>query len=244
MNRRDVIARAEELGYSKFREAKHGTLYRHRYTAQIVSVPHTPGDVRSLKNTLAEVESKAGVASHDETAVSVAAQIIRSSEEPISAGEIVERVASETGATSGGIAAALSALARRDDNAVVRVKRGWYVWDEELAALPKIALESALEYLNGKHPQTAWNDGRTRCDMLAYGRDVARIRPDEREEEADDEETSEEEAVRTSEPAKVASLTGLFELVATEPGVDGVAVIRYEDGTLWVARRLLGGDEL
>lgn len=246
MERRDVIERAKELGYYRLRKAKHSDLYRHKATAKIVGVPHTPSDNRSMKNTVADLERGAvtngrghlGFAETAQSAHEAAVAILAKSRVPMTASEICDAATRAIGATVGATQQALINAARNNRDGIVRLKRGWYVVDPELAALPSQERRTAMDYIVKNGPRQAYRQTGIRSQALTMARQIAQEEKGALEwvEKAIEDGTARIQPQATTAPR-------LYELVAAESGKRGIVVLRDDEGSLWVARRLATATE-
>lgn len=251
MDKRQIEKKALELGYVRERQAKHGELWRHGVTGETVEIPGTPGDHRSLKNTLADLERGAVTdgrghlrfgadVTPEQTLPAACAAVLQKAPGPLKSSEIVAAVAeARPGVNPQSVSAALS-LAVRDYEPVLRLRRGWYVCDPDLAALPPTARESAIGMI-AEDPRRAYREGLIRQRALRFARSlVEEDEPCPQYETGapeDAEDPTHEEPQPEPRPSGAVAASALFELVAEEPG-GAVAVLRGEDGRLWVARAL------
>ena len=251
MDKRQIEKRAEELGYARERKAKHGELWRHGVTGKAVEIPGTPSDHRSLRNTLADLERGAVTDGHgylrfsagvtpEQTLSAACATVLQQAPGPLKTSEIVAAVTkARPGVNQQSVSAALS-LTVRDYEPVLRLRRGWYVCDPDLAALPATARESAIGII-AEDPRRAYREGLIRQRALRFARSLGAEDEACPQEEAvtppDSDEPPADEPKPEPQPHRAVAASALFELIAEEPG-GSVAVLRGEDGRLWIARAL------
>lgn len=272
MKRAEVVARFEELGYVMLRQTKHDTLYEHGVTGAKVGIAHTPSDPNWHHAAIREAEKKAvtdgaghlrfaAAAAGAESIAAAARGVLKAAAAPLKVEEVTAAVTKALGgelkANTAAVRAALSAATRGKQgrtSGVVRIKRGWYVRDLDLAALSGPARESALELIARAGPRRAWREPAFRADALKYARGLeagsgdrkpAPPEPEPAEvsgpmeaETTAREKTTAERKPRAdrAETASPTPLPPMFEMVGEDPA--GLAVLRGEDGRLWLARSL------
>lgn len=242
MKRKDVARAAEELGYYMFRKAKHSDLYRHKETGKIVGVAHTPSDHRALQNTMADLRRGAKGDGGPSLRQQVADRLaeLTSDARPWRRAELIEELDVE--ASTFTVDKAIAGLA--EEGRLVAIYKGWYVRDDELAGLPERARRDACAEIRRIGPVKAYARRELRDAAVAEALSNERIRERLMRKQAD--EAAEEAAGIAKDrrpptrgaPAPVTSAPArLFELLGeSEVGGTAVAVLRDEDGGLWIAR--------
>lgn len=240
MKRPEVIKRIEELGYERYRSAKHGDMYQHRVTGNTIEISLSPSDPNWHHVALKEAERKAvtngsghlrlaEAACGASTLLEAAEAVLRSSGVPMRAEEIADAALKGVGRGARSSVSTMLAKAAGDHPTIVKLQRGWYVYDPELAVLPPLARESAIGVLRDNGPRRAYREPSIRKGALEFGRSLI---PGE-----DVPESAALEQPRQQPQPQGGELPPIFELLAEEP--DGtLAVLRGEDGRLWLARPL------
>jgi hypothetical protein len=276
VKRAEVVDRFAELGYSVLRETKHETLFRHSVTGARVGIAHTPSDPNWYRVAIREAERKAltngsghlrfaAAAAGAESVAAAARSVLGAAPGPLTVEEIAGAVTKALGggdpeACTAAVRAALSVAARRKHDGVVRIKRGWYVRDPELAALPGPARESALGMIAKAGPRRAWREPAFRAEALAFARglgeegaggagegkeEVVTVTTVQSASARDTPSTATPEPERKPRAARAQSappspapppLPAMYEMVGEDPS--GLAVLRGEDGRLWLAKPL------
>lgn len=237
MDRMTVIERAHELGYEHVRDTKHSELYEQTITGARVGIPHTPSDVRSLKNTLAELERGAVTNGKgtkmkldnsfpkDSTVMDAVPLVLKAYGVPMKTSEIAEAVLGEIEASYSAVTVALSTQNKRDAVPVVRLKKGWFVYDEELHEIPAQERRTAIDRIAKAGPRRAYREPGIRSAAITAARKLLEPEPPPPEPETRD------------EPTRAAGTGSLMEMLAVDDE-RGVAFMRDEGGRLWTARRV------
>lgn len=230
MNRNTLIKQAEDMGFHFFRSAKHADLYRHRFTSKIVGVPpHTPSDNRSFDNTLADMRRAAGATT--DSPIDEIKRILGTGQGEVMMPRRTKDIVQESTLPESVIRSAVPRIAREPD--YVKLGRGWYVYDPYLDSLSDKAKRWACEEIIRKGPKVVYRSASLRESTLREAVAMA----NKAEEMAARERVKDIEAKIEPIPLSGGTvLPPIYEAVADDG--EGTAVLRDEDGRLWVAHLL------
>lgn len=241
MKRRDLVKRAESLGFYRLRKAKHADLYRHRYTSKVVGIPHTPSDNRSLDNTLADLRRAAGNGGDTTNPVDEVKRILGTGRGEVMMPRRTKSIVQESTLPETAVRPAVPRVAREEG--YVKLGRGWYVYDPYLDSLTDKAKKWACEEIIRQGPAKVYRNTSVRESVIREATAMAA----KAQQMADRELMESFEAAveaKTEEEQQQLPAAPLCEMVADDG--DGTAIFRGEDGRLWVAylldRRYRGGD--